>query len=227
MKKIIIGFLLLSVYSLFADINWDSSLSSAMLKAEEEDKNIFVLITAPTWCSWCIKLENNVLNKPEFQEYLQENYIPLKVLDQIDGVRNSELDKFGNFPGYPTVRVYNKKGQFIEDIYTQDPIEMVNNLKKYVDVTEKVILTGEDLPDEIIFVGKTFVKGESYYISDGEEIYPFKIDESNDEVFYLILDTQRILAISLIDEKNYIGYKNFTGTTNWNLIVDTVSKVYY
>ncbi|MBN2658564.1 MAG: thioredoxin family protein [Spirochaetales bacterium] len=177
---------------LFADtVNWLSEYDKALAAAQEEDKNIFVLITAPSWCVWCQRLEENVLSKPEFQSYLTENYIPLKLLDKVDGVRNPELAGF-DFSGYPSVFLYDKKGQFIENIYTQDPVAMVNSMRRYKSSQGvfKPLLKDLKLPEKYTFSadgGGEYINRNdgTWYLKTGSETIEYKQMKYDYEYLYL------------------------------------------
>ncbi|RKX85863.1 MAG: hypothetical protein DRP70_11040 [Spirochaetes bacterium] len=117
---------------LFAgNISWFTSYDMALEAARTAHKNIFVLITAPSWCGWCVKLEENVLSTRVFQNYVSENYIALKLLDKVDGQRNPELSRF-EVGGFPTVLLYDAQGKYIRDSYTQNPDAMIDTLKANV-----------------------------------------------------------------------------------------------
>jgi len=132
---ILLTLILLQPSILFAgNVSWLTSYDEALAAAQNAHKNIFILITAPSWCGWCVKLENNVLSTEEFQDYISENYIALKLLDKVDGEKNPELSRF-DFGGFPTVFIYDSQGQFIRDAYTQDPENMVAALKADVHST--------------------------------------------------------------------------------------------
>jgi thiol-disulfide isomerase/thioredoxin len=89
-----------------AEIEWVTSYDQAMRKAERLDRNVFVLITAPSWCGPCQMLEAETMIDPAVIQLLNEEYVSLRVLDVVDGKRNPELTKF-SFGGYPTMFVYN------------------------------------------------------------------------------------------------------------------------
>ncbi|MBB6479823.1 thioredoxin family protein [Spirochaeta isovalerica] len=186
----IIFILLLS--GLFADtVNWYSDYDMALAAAESEGRNIFVLITAPSWCIWCQRLEENVLSKPEFQSYLTENYIPLKLLDKVNGARNPELDNF-DFSGYPSVFLYDSKGQYIENIYTQDPVAMVGSMKRYKDSEGvfKPLLKDLQLPEKYTFAadgGGEYINRNNgtWILKTGAEEIEYKQMKYDYEYLYL------------------------------------------
>ena len=48
---------------------WYDNLDEAMKESERLYRPIFALFTGSDWCPWCIKLEREILSKPEFQKY--------------------------------------------------------------------------------------------------------------------------------------------------------------
>ena len=174
-------FLVLPAAAFGRDVNWNDSWDEALTAAQREEKNIFVLITAPSWCGWCVRLEQNVLSKSAFQEYVSKNYIALKLLDVVDGKRNSELDRF-DFSGFPTVQLFDSNGNLIGDSYTQDLNEMLSNLKANVDAVGKFrpSLTDLILPEQYA------QSGGGEYINNGDGSWTVTI--SGTEVMYMIRD---------------------------------------
>ncbi len=160
MKRQILIFLLiiLAGFSIGAQstVNWYTEYDKALEAAVAEDKNIFVLITAPSWCVWCTRLEENVLSKEYFQKYQSEHYISVKLLDNIDGKRNSQLDNF-DFSGYPTVFLYDSQGRFIKNIYTQDPDAMLASMSNYKEAKGvfRPLLKDLKLPEKYTFAGNS------------------------------------------------------------------------
>lgn len=112
----------------FADeIVWETSSEAAFKRAADEDRDVFVLITAPDWCVWCVRFEENVLVREEVKDAINDGFIPLRIYDKVNGERNPELLNF-IFGGYPTVRVYKADGGLVSDAYTQDPDEFIRIL---------------------------------------------------------------------------------------------------
>ncbi|MGR3179322.1 MAG: thioredoxin family protein [Candidatus Anammoxibacter sp.] len=112
------------------NVDWVNSFDEGLNKAQETNKNMFVLITAPTWCHYCKIFEENVLGKEKIQTFLNENYVPVFVPDQINGKDNPDLSRFA-FPGFPTIYIYNKKGNMVKNISTQNADDMLVFLKQY------------------------------------------------------------------------------------------------
>ena len=59
-------------------VDWHSYSPNAFNKAVKENKPIFLLLTAPSWCYWCqvYESEDYLFNK-EVVSMLNENFIPI------------------------------------------------------------------------------------------------------------------------------------------------------
>ena len=115
MKKLL--FILFTLFSISCQINtntnedlekiWLTDASQAIEQSKVSGKPIFAFFTGKEWCSWCKKLERQVLSKDSFINYAKENLVLLE-LDFPRGRRNLpqkqiELARKFNIKGYPTV----------------------------------------------------------------------------------------------------------------------------
>lgn len=99
---------------------WYDNLDEAMKESERLHRPIFALFTGSDWCPWCIKLEREILSKPEFQKYAARHFIMFKVdelrktrMPQGVALKNREyLNKYG-VRGFPTVLLLDKKGRLL------------------------------------------------------------------------------------------------------------------
>ncbi len=118
---IFISILSLGIGALFSEdgINWIHNKDEAFEKAKDEDKDVFVFVTAPEWCENCLWVEKNILPDKKLQKVLNKDFVSLKVLDKIekDGklVKNPDLEYF-NIIGFPMMMVYDKSGKLIKQI---------------------------------------------------------------------------------------------------------------
>ncbi len=124
-----IGLLSIIGTSLFADgIKWLTSYEKALEKAQKVEKNILVLITAPSWCYYCQVLEKKVLSIKKVQDLINDGFVPLMITDT-----NPDVHKF-KFSGYPTVQIFNKDGKKIaepQEIYQYAANAMIKGIEKY------------------------------------------------------------------------------------------------
>jgi protein disulfide-isomerase len=88
---------------------WQTNVQEAIEISKETGKPIFAFFTGKEWCSWCKKLDQQILSQPPFIEYAKENLILLE-LDFPRGRRDLPKEqlvlarKF-KIQGYPTVIV--------------------------------------------------------------------------------------------------------------------------
>lgn len=100
--------------------NWETSYSTAVTKAKESGKGLLLDFTGSDWCGWCIKLDNEVFSKKEFQDYANENLILVKLdfprsikqTQEIKSQNNSLAKKFG-IRGYPTIVILDKNEKLV------------------------------------------------------------------------------------------------------------------
>ena len=115
MKKLL--FILFTLFCISCQINtnsseelekiWLTDVSQAIEQSKVSGKPIFAFFTGKEWCSWCKKLERQILSKEQFINYAKENLVLLE-LDFPRGRRNLpqkqiELARKFNIRGYPTV----------------------------------------------------------------------------------------------------------------------------
>lgn len=219
-------FLVLPIAVFGGDVNWYDSWDEALSAAQSQEKNMFVLITAPSWCGWCVRLEQNVISTDAFQDYVSENYIALKLIDIVDGVKNPELARF-QFSGYPTVQVFDSKGNYIGDSYTQNPDEMLMNLKANVDAVGKYRPSLADL----ILPEKYQQIGGGAYINNGDGSWTvnisgteveYRMREYDYDYLYLSHPTDgSVIALPLSGNDAHLG-KQTNGQWGWTELPNVV-----
>lgn len=145
-KTIYILIFILMIFPLFGqEINWTVSYDEALEMAGEQNRNILVLITAPSWCSPCQYLEANVWPNKDVIGIINDNYIPLRIEDVINGERNPLLSKF-MFTGFPTTFIYNQEMEKLaEFVGAMNAEYLYERLKKYTDPDFDVSSTFGDI----------------------------------------------------------------------------------
>ena len=143
MKKLL--FILFTVFSFSCQINtnssekqekiWLTDASQAIEESKLSGKPIFAFFTGKEWCSWCKKLERQVLSKEGFINYAKENLVLLE-LDFPRGRRNLpqkqiELARKFNIKGYPTVILMDSSTNKIAKTgyESMSPIQYVDHVK--------------------------------------------------------------------------------------------------
>lgn len=61
-----------------SEIKWLNSFSAAQQQARANSKPILILFTGTQWCPACIKLEKDVLMKPEFMDAVKNRFVFVK-----------------------------------------------------------------------------------------------------------------------------------------------------
>jgi protein disulfide-isomerase len=114
MKKLL--FLLLTVFSISCGLVsnseepaqlWETNVNEALSLSKETGKPVFAFFTGKEWCSWCKKLDRQILQKEAFINYAKENLILLE-LDFPRGRRELPQEQINlarkfRIQGYPTV----------------------------------------------------------------------------------------------------------------------------
>jgi thioredoxin-related protein len=99
------------------NLEWLSDVQMAKDKAQQENKFVLLNFTGSDWCQACIRLRNEVFDKPEFAEYAQAKLVlveldfprnrPMAHLQKEANVRLARTYRIG---GYPTLIVLNPAG---------------------------------------------------------------------------------------------------------------------
>ncbi len=112
MKKIVVTLLLLisSYASQAQEMVWNTDLKKAIDQSTAEKKPILLFFTGSDWCGWCIRLQNEVLKKPEFEVWAKQNVVLLELdyprrTPQAPELQKQNQDLQGAFgvQGYPTI----------------------------------------------------------------------------------------------------------------------------
>jgi protein disulfide-isomerase len=93
-----------------ADLNWGTDVPKALAQAKADNKLVLLDFTGSDWCGWCIKLDKETFDKPEFADYAKKNLV-LVQLDypskkpQSDDLKkaNAALQKKYEIEGFPTL----------------------------------------------------------------------------------------------------------------------------
>ena len=105
MKRIIVLFIIFTCSVFGAEINWVKDYNAALTEAKNSSKSIFMVVEKED-CFFCGVYKEKTLSLSTVAKFINENYIPLKVM-QDDGSYPS--DKF-NVIGTPTTFFIDKDG---------------------------------------------------------------------------------------------------------------------
>lgn len=100
---------------------WQVDYDTALAVAKKRELPILINFSGSDWCSWCIKLDNEVFSKQEFLDWANDNIVLLK----LDFPRNKNLipadqqkknqavmEQYG-IQGFPTIVLLDKDGETI------------------------------------------------------------------------------------------------------------------
>lgn len=100
----------LSAYDNRGQINWLTNYEEALRQGAATSKPIILFFTGSDWCSWCIKLEEESLNTPEFADLAGKEFVFLKLDYPLNRrpppeivIQNKKLKKEFDIQGYPTI----------------------------------------------------------------------------------------------------------------------------
>lgn len=92
---------------------WYTDLVQASEISKSSNKPIFALFTGSDWCYWCKKLQNDVLSKPDFIEWANDNVVLLEVdfprkksISPELSQQNINLQQAFQVQGYPTIWIF-------------------------------------------------------------------------------------------------------------------------
>ena len=112
MKKLVLTlFLVLGSFTIQAqELTWETDINKAIEVSKKTKKPLLLFFTGSDWCGWCIRLQNEVLKKPEFAKWAKDNVVLVELdfprkNNQTDAVKaqNAQLQQQLQVRGYPTV----------------------------------------------------------------------------------------------------------------------------
>ncbi|HXF28323.1 MAG TPA: thioredoxin family protein, partial [Chlamydiales bacterium] len=92
------------------DLPWTATFDEAVAQSKKEKKPIFIYFSGSDWCSWCMKMESEILSTPEFQKAISDKFVfyradfPIyKTQDSAISSANEKLKMKYNIAGFPTI----------------------------------------------------------------------------------------------------------------------------
>jgi protein disulfide-isomerase len=96
---------------------WLTDYSQALAASKTQNKPVLMDFTGSDWCGWCMKLDREVFEKPEFKSYAAQRFILLKVdfprgktLAAKEKAQNEQLASQYGIQGFPTLVVLKPDG---------------------------------------------------------------------------------------------------------------------
>ena len=100
---------------------WSEDQPKALAQAKSDKKLVLMDFTGSDWCGWCIKMDKEVFDTPEFKEYAKDHLVLLeldyphkKALDPATKEQNDKLAKQYNIEGFPTMIVVDGDGKTLK-----------------------------------------------------------------------------------------------------------------
>ncbi len=125
-------------------INWLRSYSEAVALSQSTSKPIVILFTGTGWCPACMKLEREVITRPEFAQAVGQRFVFLKAEFPdysepavMASPYKSLLDRYG-IDAFPTIVVINANGQQLyrvnyreggPQMYAQELLQKLNQMQ--------------------------------------------------------------------------------------------------
>jgi uncharacterized protein YyaL (SSP411 family) len=102
-----------------AGVAWTTDFEAARQRAAAEDKTLLVDFTGSDWCSWCIKLREEVFDQAEFGPLVRDRFVMVELdypkdksrVTEAVAIQNAALLKKYPISGYPTVLLCDGDGK--------------------------------------------------------------------------------------------------------------------
>ena len=140
--------ILLAAATSLAAADWETDWAKARQRARDERRPILLQLTGSDWCSWCIKLKERVLDRPEFLDYARKHLVLMEAdfprrtqLPPETAEQNRRLRKLYLNRGYPTVYLLDADGNKL----SEDLGEMPGGLAEWIARLD-ALLAGADPP---------------------------------------------------------------------------------
>lgn len=96
---------------------WTDDYAKALEKAKAEKKHVLLDFTGSDWCPWCIKLDKEVFDKPEFKTFAKDTLVLMKVdfpngpISKHTKAQNEKLKAKYGASGFPTTVIVDGEGK--------------------------------------------------------------------------------------------------------------------
>jgi thiol-disulfide isomerase/thioredoxin len=98
---------------------WTSDFDAALKEAKASEKAVLIDFTGSDWCTWCIKLKQEVFDQPEFEAASKDKFVLVELdypkdksrLTETVAKQNEALLKRYPIKGYPTVLLCDAEGR--------------------------------------------------------------------------------------------------------------------
>jgi thioredoxin-related protein len=135
MKKTAIVLLLLSGSMISSAQEWKTNLNEALKEASVQGKQVLLFFTAGNDCDNCGKLQQQVLDTPEFLSYAKEHYVMVKQdFQSKDNLEENLLivEKYNKDGFFPLVVIIGSNARTLGQIglyQNETPVQYVSKLR--------------------------------------------------------------------------------------------------
>ncbi len=112
---------LVAPLSMQAKPGWGEDQTKALAEAKSDKKIVLMDFTGSDWCGWCMKMDKEVFDTPEFKEYAKAHLVLLeldfphkKALAPATKEQNDKLAKQYSVEGFPTLVVVDGNGKLLK-----------------------------------------------------------------------------------------------------------------
>ena len=113
-------------------IKWLDWTDDAFLRAKTESKPVLLDISA-VWCHWCHRLDHDTYSVPEIADFIETNFIPIRV----DTDKRPDINRRYNMGGWPTTAFLTPHGRVIGGGTYFPPEQMRQALREVKSFWEK------------------------------------------------------------------------------------------
>ena len=92
------------------NLTWHTDMNKAFDIATKENKPLMLFFTGSDWCGWCIRLQNEVLKTPDFNNWAKENVVLVELdfprrtpQDANTKAQNNQMQRMFQVSGFPTI----------------------------------------------------------------------------------------------------------------------------
>ncbi len=180
-------------------IQWVTKYDDALSRAKQNGRNIFVVITAPSWCGYCKVLERNVFSKASVARTLNSKFVPLRILDS-----NPDRSRF-DFSGYPTMFVAASGGKILSEIYGRNESAFLNSVKKFENDGDEDSGAAESFAYTVRLSGKFEREGDEWIRREGDTVRRYT-ETRRDANFIVLKDKEsgEFIALPLKKGKGFV-----------------------
>lgn len=101
-----------------AEGTWETDFEKAQNAAKTQHKLLFINFTGSDWCGYCIRMDRDVLSRPQFKDFANKNLVLLEVdfprmKQQAMSLRSQNRKLAGEYgvEGFPTFVVLDAEGK--------------------------------------------------------------------------------------------------------------------